>query len=98
MTLTATWSDAVKDCQKGIHCIPLPSAVGISSSSIEASCTCSKVKIKSPTLVGDLSLWRLAERQMQSLLSFLKIQVVQQRNAKMADCRRPPLHVQKPYN
>ncbi len=70
LTLTASWSDVVQDCQKGIHCISPPSAVGISSSSIEASCTCSKVKLKSPTLVGDLSLWRLAERQMQSLLSF----------------------------
>jgi hypothetical protein len=49
-----------------------PSAVGISSPSIEASCTCSKVKMKSPTLVGDLSLWRLAEWQMQNLAFLLK--------------------------
>jgi hypothetical protein len=53
---------------------PPSAAVGISSSSsIEASCTSRKVKIKSPTHVGDLSLWRLlAERQMQNLAFLFK--------------------------
>jgi hypothetical protein len=50
-----------------------PPAVGYPSSSIEASwCTCSKVKIKSPTHFGDLNLRRLVERQMQSLAFLLK--------------------------